>query len=320
MLQRFLCPACNHVDLTLQRHRSHVLNTHCDMFHNPPNRFKCKHCTNPKEMVYSMYSRHMRTCSTRNANPPMLQDSADISDNDYNINADDEPTNAAQDMDNEILLRDPSTDIRQVIDNVKELCDTFWINMLSQGIICKSTINEMCNNQRDLVLKTLQVLTYDDVKYQEATMYFKSKWKSSSTEYYRTKTLTESLTFVKPTKFGLNDRIQIEATNDRETIRQRTDCMAQIDIHQTLQTVLQNPDIFNSLQMPSTFYDSTNFNHPFAGTRGKELYEVYTVFRRFTRIISFCRKSEKITLLFNFIGMTMVLQILYKLQLLHSTK
>uniref|UniRef100_A0A914R0J6 Uncharacterized protein n=1 Tax=Panagrolaimus davidi TaxID=227884 RepID=A0A914R0J6_9BILA len=124
--------------------------------------------------------------------------------------------------------------INEALQNAKELCYDFWLNLLAQPTITKKTVDEICLHQKELVKTMITPYQNDSVKYAEISEQFEQLWKSSKSEYLRIKELQASSTFIAPTSFGLTDRMEVTANAQREQLVVRNDRMARMHMSRTV--------------------------------------------------------------------------------------
>lgn len=268
MEANYCCPSCEKRQFTLKEHRKHIRSVHMpNHFKLREYKFKCQHCQNDTAYCYFRYSDHIKKCGPgRQQTMEFNEDNVDFGD----VSA---PPTSNDSSTTNVNLEDTTT----LLLDLKEMCYDFWLNLLGQPAITRKTVDQVCSQHYQIISRIVDSYKNDSSKYGEAKKQFDELWKSSKTEYLRHKELQASPTFISPTHFALSDRMEMVANREREQMILRIDHMATVSIKKTLLCVLQNPSIFNSLEWPSNFSDSSNYSHVFASNRAQELYQVITL-------------------------------------------
>lgn len=315
------CPLCNNVDRGLPQHRRHIRTTHCSNWRVPE--MDCRLC-DKTEMSYDYYRNHIklycpgvRNLLRSNEADRMFEDEVQDFD-DLEQPMDKFDMNAAV---NDEAVDEPIDDkkrIYQVLQELKEMFDVFWLTLLSNADITKKTVSVICDQVHQLLEKSLECLNPTTEVFDTAMENFSALWAKSQSEYQRQTELYKTGTFIQPVKYVTKERTETVSNTHFYNAVIKTDYMAYIPIKKTLNAILSRQS--SSLVMPSSHFMDTSYEHVFSGERSRQLLQVTR--KQINNLFHICcfRSWIMSIFVFKFIWMIMERQIRCRRQQLPFTK
>uniref|UniRef100_A0AC34GVC5 C2H2-type domain-containing protein n=1 Tax=Panagrolaimus sp. ES5 TaxID=591445 RepID=A0AC34GVC5_9BILA len=161
--------------------------------------------------------------------------------------------------------------LQNSINQLKDSCENMWMDLLGKPKITSKLIDEVSKQHVKLIRTCMEIvkLKFLPTEYETFEAEMDSFLKQRQSQYMRMQMLRHNPHFLPPHPFVFTYRNQIVDN----TLLVRNSNVAVVTLEKTLRHLLSNEKLCEVLNYPSMYYDSVDYDHPFAGRHTKNIYE-----------------------------------------------